>query len=242
MEEWWTVASRTIGRWSWSIECWTCPWIAWRGRETRSCHHLLRGVKILKHKRSLNECFKAVRQLAGLLEVAKLNIVDTSSIPPVPKVMVSVLSVLPPQKTLKLLNRPNKKNPTADWPQDDAGWAVQHSERVLIASPMLQQTCRTGEFYMVLIQGSWVSGLDRRRLDLDQVSTISSSHNVKVESTIAMHSAYIPNDCYVWLRERNLLATSSYMEHGKKAYLISISILKQRSWYSKSTDQTSLVY
>ncbi|XP_054083398.1 uncharacterized protein LOC105216480 [Zeugodacus cucurbitae] len=77
----------------------------------------LGGVKILKCKDdpSLTWVKKAVRTLPNLWKDAKLEVVDRSSIPTVPKAKVVIPRVVKPEHALRLLQRQNPDVPTSDW-------------------------------------------------------------------------------------------------------------------------------
>ncbi|XP_054081404.1 uncharacterized protein LOC128919873 [Zeugodacus cucurbitae] len=77
----------------------------------------LGGVKILKCKDdpSLTWVKEAVRTLANLWKDSKLEVVDRSSIPSVPKAKVVIPRMVDPEHALRLLQRQNPDVPTSDW-------------------------------------------------------------------------------------------------------------------------------
>ncbi|XP_054091417.1 uncharacterized protein LOC128923065 [Zeugodacus cucurbitae] len=77
----------------------------------------LGGVNILKCKDepSLTWVKEAVKTLPNLWENAKLEVVDRSSIPSVPKAKVIIPRVVDPNHALRLLQRQNPDVPTSDW-------------------------------------------------------------------------------------------------------------------------------
>nr|AMS38354.1 hypothetical protein [Bactrocera tryoni] len=77
----------------------------------------LSGVKILKcnDDPTLTWVREAVRTLPNLWEGAKLEVVDRSSIPSVPKAKVTIPRVVDPEHALRLLQRQNPDVPTSDW-------------------------------------------------------------------------------------------------------------------------------